>query len=117
MNVDAFTLAYIEALLWSSSGELQSPLGRDANINEISPKLMERIESDCRNFQLFNGEHFVGYEVQAGHDFALTRNGHGAGFWDPGRPWSKEVGKLLTDAAHAVGELELYRGDDGRIYV
>lgn len=38
---------------------------------------------------------------QHGHDFALTRNGHGAGFWDRGYG---DVGHILTDAAKAYGE-------------
>jgi hypothetical protein len=37
----------------------------------------------------------------AGHDFALTRNHHGAGFWDRGLG---ELGDRLTTAAHAFGE-------------
>jgi hypothetical protein len=112
--MDAFTQAYIEALLWSSSGDHGSPLGKEANVSEISPELMSRIESDCKNFQLFNSEHFDGDYKQAGHDFALTRNRVGTGFWDG--DWPEPAATLLTDAARAVGELELYRGDDGLIY-
>ena len=37
----------------------------------------------------------------AGHDFALTRNGHGAGFWDSGLG---EIGYMLTDACKPYGE-------------
>jgi hypothetical protein len=37
----------------------------------------------------------------AGHDFALTRNRHGAGFWDRGLG---DLGDRLTKAAHAYGE-------------
>ena len=50
----------------------------------------------------------------AGHDFWLTRNGHGAGFWDRGLG---EAGKKLTDAAHAFGECNLYLGDDDVIHL
>lgn len=113
-NMDTFTKAYVEALLWSSSGDPESPLGRDANITEISPELMEKIEYDCKNFQLFNEEHFDGNYKQAGHDFALTRNRHGVGFWDG--DWPEPAATLLTDASHAVGECKLYRGDNGLIY-
>lgn len=41
---------------------------------------------------------------QHGHDFALTRNGHGTGFWDRGYG---EVGLLLTDAADTYGTHEI----------
>ena len=40
----------------------------------------------------------------AGHDFALTRNGHGAGFWDRGLG---DAGDELTDLAEAEGELNV----------
>jgi len=112
--MDRFTQSYIEALLWSSSGDPDSPLGKEANISEISQELMERIKYDCNLFQLSNQEHFDGNYVQAGQDFALTRNHHGAGFWDG--DWPEPAATILTDAAHAVGEIELYRGDDNIIY-
>lgn len=49
----------------------------------------------------------------AGIDFWLTRNGHGAGFWDRGLG---DVGTRLTCAAHNYGSVDLYAGDDGLIY-
>ena len=43
---------------------------------------------------------------QAGHDFFLTRNGHGAGFWD--RYWGghphEAAGDALSDVAKHFGE-------------
>lgn len=52
-----------------------------------------------------------------GHDYLLTRDGHGAGFWDRGLG---ELGEYLTDVAtsnggseHANGSLQLTA--DGRI--
>ena len=41
----------------------------------------------------------------AGHDFALTRNGHGAGFWDRGLG---TVGDMLSDEAKAYGSHSVY---------
>lgn len=46
---------------------------------------------------------------QAGHDFALTRNHHGAGYWDRGLD---DAGRRLTDAAHAYGESTAYLSRD-----
>ena len=58
-----------------------------------------------------------GYDSdRAGIDFWLTRNGHGAGFWDRGLG---EVGDQLTkkcDWQGKFGERNLYIGDDGKIY-
>lgn len=50
---------------------------------------------------------------QVGHDFYLTRNCHGAGFWDRG---NGKMGDELTELAHPYGGFELYLGDDGLLY-
>jgi hypothetical protein len=50
----------------------------------------------------------------AAHDFILTRNDHGAGFWDG--DWHEPWGSRLTTLAHSFGELSCYIGDDGAIY-
>ena len=50
---------------------------------------------------------------QLGHDLWLTRNRHGAGFWDRGLG---EIGDKLTELAHSYGGVTLYIGDDGKIY-
>ena len=44
------------------------------------------------------------------HDFWLTGNHHGAGFWDGDYPEivdGKEVGDILTELAHSFGECDL----------
>lgn len=48
-----------------------------------------------------------------GHNWVLTANRHGAGFWDTG---IGDAGTYLTDLAHAAS-YSLYLGDDGRVYV
>ena len=47
-----------------------------------------------------------------GHDFWLTRNRHGAGFWDRGLG---ELGERLTEACRPYGEVNLYVTDDGKV--
>ena len=47
------------------------------------------------------------------HDFWLTGNRHGAGFWDRGYGAD---GDTLTEAAHGYGDVDLYVGDDGQIH-
>jgi hypothetical protein len=44
-----------------------------------------------------------------GHDFALTRNGHGAGFWDRGLG---DLGDRWSDRARAYGDAHVYVGTD-----
>jgi len=72
--------------------------------------------SDCAAFQRTNAPLLeacgLGAE-EAGHDFWLTRNRHGSGFWDED---IGDVGGQLTEAAWACGEFNLYIGDDESIY-
>lgn len=51
---------------------------------------------------------------QHGTDFWLTRNGHGAGFWD--RDYG-DLGDKLTAFAEKFGEQHVYKGDDGKAYL
>lgn len=115
-KLDSFTRAYIECALWSSLDDEGYPLDHTYTQDDISPETLVEIVEDCRVFQeLYATElHEAGAPDQNGHDYWLTRNHHGAGFWDRGYG---EVGKRLTDAAEADGGIDLYVGDDGRIYV
>jgi len=47
----------------------------------------------------------------AAYDFILTRNHHGAGFWDG--DWHDPWGDRLTELAHTFPQLESYLDDDG----
>ena len=55
----------------------------------------------------------MGYE-QLGHDLWLTRNGHGAGFWDRGLG---ALGDRLTEAARSLGEAMAYVDTDDVVHV
>jgi len=116
--MDAFTRAYIEAALWSSMDDADDRGGKplDANYSrsDIAPDTMVKIVADCRAFQRHNADD-IGTEFErAGHDFLLTRNHHGAGFWDG--DWPHDAGERLTAASHTASEFELYVGDDGLLH-
>jgi hypothetical protein len=127
-ELDEFTKAYVEAALWSTMDASDDAGGDhlDANYSaeHIAPETLERIKADCAKFQELYGHLLTSdnmrrrseasVEASAGHDFWLTRAGHGAGFWDG--DWEKLVGEILTDASKSFGEMELEIGDDGRIH-
>jgi hypothetical protein len=48
-------------------------------------------------------------DEQLGHDFWLTRQGHGTGFWDRGRA----AGQILSDWARTYATKYCYVSDDG----
>ena len=120
--MDKFTQAYMEAALWTSTDESTpqggEPMDRNYSIDDIAEETRERMQRDCTAFQNANviPEYHHGEctdEEMAGHDFWLTRNGHGAGFWDRGLG---EIGERLTEASKGYGEFSLYVSDDGKIY-
>ena len=119
-ELDDFTLAYLECALWSSTDNSRDdggdPLDDNYGAEDMAPECLAQAVEDCRAFQADYGSHFEGLDAQAGHDFWLTRNRHGAGFWDRPDLYGQESARLLTEASHAYGSVDLYVGDDGAIY-
>ena len=110
--MDEFTKAYVECALWSSTDDNGKPL--DTLRDTLSPDALLSMIEDCRRFQKEHWADIASNPARAGHDYWLTRNGHGAGFWDG--DWPKEIGKRLTVASEAAGECTLYIGDTGLIH-
>jgi hypothetical protein len=50
---------------------------------------------------------------QLGHDFWLTRNGHGAGFFDRG--YDEEDENILMKASRDMGSVDLYINDNNQL--
>lgn len=123
-NLEAFINSYLTCALWSSTyGEDMQSIDEDYSIEDIAPKTLEIMQKDCANFweqfrdQILNAktrnpENNAG---RAGHDFWLTRNRHGAGFWDG--DWPKELGEELTKAAHIEGSFDLDVWDNQVHYI
>lgn len=112
--MDEFTKQYIVTALWSSTGDDDRPLDDDHGPDDLSPETLRRMTTDCQEFQDKHYDKFGEDPEYAGHDFWLTRNGHGAGFWDGDWP---EHGEALTAACKGYGECYLYVGDDKQIYI
>jgi len=113
----------IATLLWSSTDDDGEFL--DSGDYEVSPELIGQLEIDWQEFidllpEGFDADdHYVGNpghdsDVMLAHDYILTRNHHGAGFWDG--EWGREMGELLTKLAQRKHEIEVYVGDDGLLY-
>lgn len=105
IKLDTFTRAYLEAALWTSdpwpkSGEWCEH--DDWAISLIDPASLQRAIDECAAFQRENRadldevtDTFHKGDESHGHDYWLTRNGHGAGFWDRGYG---ELGERLSKA-------------------
>ena len=112
-----FVDAYIETALWSSTDNSDEsggePLDKNYGPNDITPETRRAMFLDAASFYKTNLMDFDD-PGRAGHDFWLTRNGHGAGFWDGDYPEPQAT--RLTEVAQQYGEYHLYVGDDNRIY-
>lgn len=119
MDVETILTAYVAAALWSSTDEDGTPLDEGRDADDLAPETVDEMREDVRNFlELVTGDE-VNLDLgsmtaeQFGHDFWLTRNHHGAGFWDRGLG---DLGDKLTHWAHTFGSVDLYVGDDGKIH-
>lgn len=114
-----FVQGYIECALWSTNDESTpqggEPLDDNYGIDDIAPEALAEMREDCEDFMQANAADLEGRDpAYAGHDFWLTRNHHGAGFWDGDYP--DDIGRRLTAASDVHGSVDLYVGDDGLIY-
>lgn len=128
MKRDEFTTAYLTAALWTSTDETNpeqggAPLDQNYSIEDIDAATLDEMTADCEKFQAllgkliddmnvkYRGGAAYSCEERAGHDFWLTRNGHGAGFWDG--DWTEPAATKLTDAATAFGEYDITASGNG----
>lgn len=123
--LDDFTHHYLIAALWSSSTHDGTPLDDIYDVDDIMPDVKAQAMLDCLDFQQANRALLKRYaachvphadapnwQASAGHDFWLTRNGHGAGFWDRGMG---ALGDALTVAAKGYGGVDLVELGNGKI--
>lgn len=130
VTLDDFTRGYITCALWSSAVIMDNdaegydePLDKNHGIDDIGPATLAEMVKDCAQFQSDNAEVLAraGYpannfnnESHAGHDFWLSRNGHGAGYFDGDFGTDADC-EHLQSAAEKFGEVDLYV-HKGKIY-
>lgn len=121
--LDSFTQGYVECMFFTGHGDLAY-----ATFADLAPETLAKIIEDCAAFQeLADKSLQLAYDyapsnydaAHAGHDFWLTRNGHGAGFWDRGFGdlRTDTIGGRLSADAKSFGSCDPYCGDDGKVYL
>jgi len=117
MDADAFSTAYTTCIITSSTDDEANYLNEhfDGKPAEFDPETLKKINRDCAKFQQENADD-IDDSAKAGHQFWLTRNHLGAGFWDNDKA-SQKVRDRLTKASHKYGECFVYVGDDGLLHI
>jgi len=117
VDFDAFLDAYIQTALWSSTDESDDrggePLDKNYGPSDLTKATRAKMKKDASRFVYGDkgrsnamAVFIEGNEAKAGHDFWLTRNGHGAGFWDG--DWPDPPATYLDKRSKEFGEQHLY---------
>lgn len=121
-----FIEAYKTALLWSSGDGEEN---ESFEAFELSPEAHQKCVKDCRWFMAVAKPLLARYVAEivahptstpwamAGHDFWLTRAGHGAGFWDRGLGELGDQLSALCGFRKRFDNVEVYLGDDGKVHL
>lgn len=132
-HLEEFQRGYLRAALWSST-DTHPQTGEDVSLDDGDWEWAEGAEEEMNaEAASFFAKHRGALELYAerisydpskgtpydyaGHDLWLTRNGHGAGFWDRGLG---ELGKRLASYCGwgtEYSEVYLYLGDDLKIHI
>ena len=127
-----FARHYLIAALWSSVDDDGEPMDSNYSLYDFAPEALQKAQDDCDAFQeeaeellslAYESDHYVSMQSYpdcdgkidsaAGHDFWLTRNSHGTGFWDRGdEPFWKELSKV----AKRQRSCDVYVVDDGQLH-
>ncbi len=119
-DIDIIVDNYIGSLIWTQEGVGEDAEGNDPmegkTISDINKKSRDIISDEVKWFINSAGEVFEDLsDKQIGHDLWLTRNGHGAGFYD--RIDDNENLEIIDKLCDVLGGVEIYvNEDDGEIY-
>lgn len=138
-ELPALLRGYIEAAFFTAPrpGEYgddsdadSSAIPEEYGFPDLAPEALEAMRKDCEAFERKHARALDALEraesdyrgdydrEAAGRDLWFCRNGHGVGFWDRGfKGRAGAIAERLSEAARAMGESDLYRGDDSRVYV
>lgn len=122
---DEVVQGYVEAMFFTECHG-DNPELEHASVADLSSEARERICKDCMAFQALpeyraawagSGDGYEFDREQAGRDLWYTRNGHGVGFWDRDEDVYGPHADMLSTTARHFGQCDLYRGDDGKLYL
>ncbi len=112
---------YVRCALWSSVDD-DKPMDETCTEDDLAPATLEEMRRTVEAFARGNAALLLpnigkgrGCDWSlAGHDLWLTQSETGAGFGDG--DWPRDVDRKLYEAAGRVPRMDLYVGDDGKVY-
>jgi len=111
---------YITCALWTDEEELKTQNAQiDVDIENVDYNSLIASYNDIKKFIELAGSDNINYAIEAnglerlGHDIWLTRNGHGAGFFD--HNYDEDVEKKLIESGKSLGSKHIYINDENKI--
>lgn len=106
--------SYLETALWADAEEGDEQM-KSKTIHDFDPQSKAQALKDIQDFtskasQIAPDELASYDDSQLGHNLWLSRNGHGAGFFD-------DNNDKLQDIARNMKDKYIYVGDDGKVYI
>lgn len=118
MNISEIAKGYLAAAEFTDCGPDAEDAMRDASWSQQATLHAADAAADiiaAFGLELLNATAASG--AQIGHDLWLTRNGHGSGFWDKEDLYGPITSEHLDAYATTCGEVYVYAGDDGLLYI
>ncbi len=113
--LDGFTQGYLRCALWATNNVHGEPLDEQFTIEDFEAASLDVAIKDCDSFRkaagvrLTTGPFMYAHAATVGHNFWLSRNGHGTGLWAMfDHPSCEEVHKI----ALAYGEKHVFTSYD-----
>ncbi len=114
-----FLRGYLIAALWASTDDTGEPLDSKFSITSIATESLLSAWAECSRFIRECETDLIHLDDERnGHNLWLTRTRSGSGFWDE-RVYDESAElamQQLTCASHALGEIDLYIGDDKKLH-
>jgi hypothetical protein len=117
-DIDNIVDSYLHAAFWTEEEQIKDNNDDlDLSSTDFSEKSIEESKNDIIMFMEKAGQYLNNISDDLiGHNFWLTRNHHGAGFWDM-KELDEEIGEIVTKICHEFKEKYVYLGDDGKLYI
>lgn len=117
--MDDFVIGYLNTALWAET-DGERPLDENYSIGDFNEDAIKKSIKDCLKFKILNEVDLdiaeQGFSASRnGHDFWLSRNGHGAGFFarPDGFHSRRSIWKALQESAQKFGEVYILLENDG----